>query len=270
MSASRYFLAALGKDTAWVHPFAIALRGHGLDVWYDLDSLPLGSSFIETLTNEAQSRDFIFILTKGAFESRWIQQEITVALKSSKRVIPVLRDPVELSGMLATRQWIDVIGMEPAAAAQVVAEALSTAGERVKPPVRDVAVFLSHASEDVEITRRIKSDLEFHGAYVWADFASIVHGDFYARINEGLSKCNWLVLVVSPSALRADKIVIQEEVNAALGMRHTGEMRAVIPFIVQSFETRMMPPIWRILHHYDAVRNYPEALTGLSHALGLN
>jgi hypothetical protein len=47
------------------------------------------------------------------------------------------------------------------------------------------------------------ADLEAAGADVWVDDARITSDDFIKKINEGLAGRQWLVLVMTPDALRS-------------------------------------------------------------------
>lgn len=270
--SNRFFLAASHYDATWANVIVEALRQRGHDVWYDGDSLTLSQDFVTTLRQEAGSRDFIVLVSPSAMASRWIQMEMTVALQNSKRIIPVVIEPTEITGLLAHRAYVDAIGKLPeqvVVAIELVAHQPQQFSTEARALPAQTSVFLSHASEDEAVSRRFKQDLEIHGAYVWADFDEISTGDFYAAINDGLSKCNWLIVLVSPRALKPDKIVIREEVNAALGMRHTGEMHGVIPVVIEAFELRSMPPIWRNLHRYYAIEDYTGVMNKLCMVLGL-
>lgn len=270
MGAKQYFMAASHRDNAWTHGLVAELRRLGYDIWFDFDSLPPGGSFLEALQSQAQTRDFIFVVSPDSLASFWIQREITIALQAGRNLIPVLHVPTSLDGILANRQSIDATNAPPDVAARLVAKYLDR--DDPAPVIRrmpGVRVFLSHATEDNGITKRVEQDLVKAGADVWVDYNEIAHGDFYRRINEGLSKSNWLVLVVTPSALRPDKDVIQEEVNAAKSMVRTQEMHGVIPFVVAPFDIRSMPPLWRNLERYDATEDYNAAFDKLAWALGL-
>lgn len=270
MPPKRYFIAASGRDVVWTRAFTHELRTLGFDVWADFDSLSPGENWIDALRAEASSRDFIFIITPDAMRSQWVQLEINVALQAGRNLIPVVHTATDVGGVLGKRQLINVVNVSPQAAARLVSGTLEQADPApVIARVTGVRVFLSHASEDTTFTKRLERDLSASSASVWVDYNDIPHGDFLRRINDGLSQCNWLVLVVSPAALNPDKDVIRQEVFTALGMIRTKEMHGVIPLVAEPFDIRDMPPLWRNLERYDAAQDYTAALNGLLRAFSL-
>jgi hypothetical protein len=102
---------------------------------------------------------------------------------------------------------------------------------------------------------------------VWVDLTEIQHDDFLKRINEGLKDREWLVLVMTPAALVSPWV--QLEVDAAHAQVIMRRMRGVIPVMAKPCQVEDIPPTWATLHRYDATRDYRQALTSLSRALGL-
>src|SRR5262245_44833112 len=94
-------------------------------------------------------------------------------------------------------------------------------GERNHMP-ESVKVFVSHSHADDAFTNRLVTDLRAAGVDVWVDTAAIRHDDFIRKINEGMADRQWLVLVLTPDALRSSWV--QAEVNAALHRKMQGFM----------------------------------------------
>jgi basic membrane protein A len=109
-----------------------------------------------------------------------------------------------------------------------------------------------HSPDEDTFTARLVTDLKAAGADVWVDTKDISSGDFVERINAGLSDRHWLVLIMTPAALASN--YVQAEVNAALNDQIGGRMRGVLPFVVQPCKERDIPPLWRTLHRFDAVK----------------
>jgi hypothetical protein len=132
-----------------------------------------------------------------------------------------------------------------------------------------VRVFVSHhhSPEENAFTAQLVAALERAGADVWVDTERIPSGDFVRKINEGLSGRQWLVLVMTPDALRSPWV--QTEVNAAVNQVNAGHMLGVIPFVAQACDERDIPPLWANLQRYNAILDYQAALSGLLRALGL-
>ena len=132
-----------------------------------------------------------------------------------------------------------------------------------------VRVFVSHhhSPEEDAFTARLVADLEAAGADVWVDDARITSDDFIKKINEGLTGRQWLVLVMTPDALRSPWV--QAEVNAALLQVRQGRMLGVIPLVAQPSNDADIPPLWATLQRYDATRGYETARGSMFAALNL-
>ncbi|HEX6799366.1 MAG TPA: TIR domain-containing protein [Ktedonobacterales bacterium] len=131
-----------------------------------------------------------------------------------------------------------------------------------------VRVFLSHSHADDAFAKKLADDLTHAGADVWVDFADIAYDNFLKKIDEGLRDRQWLVLVMTPTALRSE--FVQMEVTAALLQVAKHSMRGVIPILAAPCSDKEIPATWAPLHRYDATRDYQSALAGLINALGLN
>src|SRR5690242_9951467 len=114
--------------------------------------------------------------------------------------------------------------------------------------VEKIGVFVSHHHSDFEddFTARLVRDLETAGADVWVDDARITSDDFILKINEGLAGRHWLVLVMTPEALRSRWV--QTEVNAALNQVRKGRMLGVVPILVRPCADEDIPPLLDTLH----------------------
>lgn len=120
---------------------------------------------------------------------------------------------------------------------------------------------------DDEFTQRLVSDLRLAGADVWLDTVDVTRGDFIERIDDALSSRDWMIVVLTASALKSRWVRL--EVNAAINRQMRGLMLGIIPVIAEPFAASDVPPTWSVLQAYDATVNYPKALAGLLNALGL-
>lgn len=134
---------------------------------------------------------------------------------------------------------------------------------------QQIRVFVSHhhSEEEDAFTARLVADLEAAGADVWVDDVRITSDDFIKKINEGLAGRQWLVLVMTPDALRSPWV--QAEVNAALHQVRGGRMLGVVPIVAMECDEGSIPPLWATLHRYNATRAYEPARDGLLRAVGL-
>jgi formylglycine-generating enzyme required for sulfatase activity len=128
-------------------------------------------------------------------------------------------------------------------------------------------IFVSYSRKDQDITQRLASDLHKAGAEVWVDVDGIQSGNFMQAIDQALMKCDWMVLVLSPSALESN--YVSQETYTALHRVQQGYMRAVIPILVAQCSPGSIPPQWDVLQRYDATQDYDSARDGVLKALGL-
>ena len=89
-------------------------------------------------------------------------------------------------------------------------------------------VFITHARDDTDaVARPLAAALERHGLGVWIDGQALAPGDSVrGRVDAGLARSGWGVLVISPHFLRMDWP--QAELDGLLA-REPGAERLVIP-----------------------------------------
>ena len=76
-------------------------------------------------------------------------------------------------------------------------------------------VFLSHSSQDRAFVEKLVGVLRRHGVPVWYSGTNIVGAQqWHDEIGAALQRCDWLVLVLSPSA--AESIWVKRELLYAL------------------------------------------------------
>lgn len=95
-AAHDVFISHASEDKeGFVRPLALALRKHGLNVWYDEFSLTVGDSLRESIDKGLnESRYGIVVLSKAFFEKRWPKSELEgmVAMQNArpgKYILPV-------------------------------------------------------------------------------------------------------------------------------------------------------------------------------------
>jgi len=265
MEKQSLFISHTQYNDKWLHTFVQTLRDAGYPTWFDETDLEPGQNITETISTNLQNRVVLVIVTPEVQRSEWMAKEVLAATARGVEVIPVIRAQAALHGLLSNLRAIDVMSLDGFSAAQRVIGGLQILAFEPRLKQKN-GVFISHSSEDKIFVSQFVADIERAGISVWVDIDGIQHGDFYRRINEGLGKCKWLVLVVTPKALSSE--VVRMEVDAAINLKVKGEMSGVIPFVAQPFDESTMPPIWRILHRYDAIaQGYEVALAGLLKAL---
>lgn len=131
----------------------------------------------------------------------------------------------------------------------------------------NVRIYVSHSRMDNAFTMRLVKDLERLGATVWVEYDPLSRTNFAKSINDGLGNCEWVLLIQTPEALRSDWV--REEVEFASNLRVNRRIKEIIPVIAADCAGLPIPPMWEVLHNYDATQNYDLALDGLARALKL-
>jgi len=103
--------------------FVWELQRRGLDVWYDAQGLGAGTAWVATVPQLVPVREILLlIMTPAAWSSDWVREELQLALIKRRHIIPILHQPTEATGLILTRQWINVVGLDAVeAVAQVIA-----------------------------------------------------------------------------------------------------------------------------------------------------
>jgi hypothetical protein len=111
-------------------------------------------------------------------------------------------------------------------------------------------VFVSHSHRDDDFTHRLVADLRQAGAMVWVDVADIEAGDFQTRINNALLASEYVVVVLTKDALASPWV--EQEVNAAIRLRHDARIKDILPIQAGPVDYRAIPPLWGVYNIFDA------------------
>lgn len=85
-------------------------------------------------------------------------------------------------------------------------------------------VFLSHASRDGEMARRVAEAVRAHGVPVWFSPVNILGAQqWHDEIGAALQRCDWFAVLLSPDAV-ASKWVGRELVFALYDDRYNGRI----------------------------------------------
>lgn len=98
---------------------------------------------------------------------------------------------------------------------------------------RPKEAFLSHAHGDLSFVRKIARVLQAHGIGVWYSEQHILGGEqWHDEIGRALTRCDWLLLVLTPSAVRS-KWVKRELLYALQEDRYDGR---IVPLLRRACE----------------------------------
>lgn len=127
MAQLSIFVSHSHQDNEWCRQLVAALKAVGYDVWYDETGLRGGAAWVATIQREVQARDvFLPVVTPEAWVSKWVQDELQLAIATRRRIVPVLLRDSPVDGFLLTTQWVKVIGEAPQTAARPIILAIET------------------------------------------------------------------------------------------------------------------------------------------------
>jgi hypothetical protein len=112
--APTVFLSYSRDDKKIVRRVAEGLRKAGIQVWFDEESIKLGSDFVEEIERGLDAADFVVVfISPGLMSSAWAQKELSFAMSrqfSGQRVplIPILLADTDMPPLLRTIQYLDL------------------------------------------------------------------------------------------------------------------------------------------------------------------
>jgi hypothetical protein len=84
------FISYSHKDKDYVHKLQEALRNEGFDVWID-DRIDYGAEWPKVIQDHLDECDaFIVVVSENAYNSKWVQNELTRAVRKKKPIFPLL------------------------------------------------------------------------------------------------------------------------------------------------------------------------------------
>jgi WD40 repeat protein len=125
------FISYSRRDGEFVRRLAADLEASGKSVWIDTQGIGDGEVFPDAIRRAIEGADgFVFVITPESVASRYCENEVDYALELNKRVVPVLRAPVEdaaLPQAIGVRNWIPYTpDVDAGAALQRLMAALET------------------------------------------------------------------------------------------------------------------------------------------------
>ncbi|MBD2461864.1 TIR domain-containing protein [Oscillatoria sp. FACHB-1407] len=113
-------------------------------------------------------------------------------------------------------------------------------------------VFLSYATEDRDIAKKIRSSLLREAFTVWINTTDIQTGvDFENAIKRGIEEANNIVYLLSPRSLTS--YYCQLEIDYALSLN-----KRIVPILVEAIDPQQLPPTLRNLQYIDLTDNLLE------------
>jgi hypothetical protein len=108
-TAKRLFVSYSRADSRSVHAVVKLLRATGAPIFLDLDSIPLGSQWRNSIRDAIAKSDAIMVFwSAAAADSVEVAAEYDAGMRLGKDIIPVVMDGTPLSVALAKYQSADL------------------------------------------------------------------------------------------------------------------------------------------------------------------
>jgi len=139
-------------------------------------------------------------------------------------------------------------------------------------------VFISHAHQNKAFAKRLAEGLQSVGVDVWVDEFSLKVGDnLMEKINEGLSKCDYLIVIMSKAYFESSWS--RHEFSAFAAREMAGKTNPILPVLIEDcdipaflqdrvyldFRTSFDAPFQRLLSFFTGEEKRPTTPTELAY-----
>ena len=113
---SSIFICHSSRDKEFVRILKTRLSRFNIRVWVDEDEIKGGESLIIAISNAISEMEYLgVVLSPNAVQSKWVQEELELALnqqieKASVKVIPILLRQCEIPSFLKGKKYINFTG----------------------------------------------------------------------------------------------------------------------------------------------------------------
>lgn len=130
---------------------------------------------------------------------------------------------------------------------------------------KPLRLFISHSSKDIAFTERLVADLRAGGCEFWYDAEQIHVGDtIIEMIARGVSKCDYMIAILSPDAVASDWV--SRELWMFANEEIERKRTVILPVLCADC---VKPTIMNGRHFADFRTNYEAGFAELRKALGL-
>jgi hypothetical protein len=168
------FISYSREDRQFVERLKAGLNGAGIRTWTDLDDIPAGRDWAHAIDEGLnQATVLLYVASRRAQESKWMDHEYSAFVERSKRVIPIILDeegPSRLPPALKHFQWVDFSGVFESALQKLLHGIGDVRGTTPLPaalPKSKGYVFISYADEDARFVADLKEFLKNQGYGYW-------------------------------------------------------------------------------------------------------
>jgi peptide/nickel transport system substrate-binding protein len=161
---SQIFVSYSRKDLDFVQRMAKDLQAHGLEVWYDLSGLEVGTRWGKEIQNAIQQSQYLLVvLSPNSIESEWVEKEFLYANSLKLKIIPLLYKPCSVPMWFINLHFIDVQGKNYKLHFPELLKALGIQPgekeEKVKPAAEDHPIKETSESQTL-LSQTIEPDAE--------------------------------------------------------------------------------------------------------------
>ncbi len=236
------FVSYASPDHARVLPLVAALERAGIPVWLDRTGIPGGANYgPEIVAAIRESGALLVCCSAAAFASRNVRQEVALAWKHERPILPLLLEratvPDDLAYWLEAAQWVEVLDRPERDWLPEVLHGLVRAGVAVAPPPRDAPP----SSTDTPGPIRLPTPL-----------TALLGRDAEVRQVVGLLASHRLVTLTGPGGVGKTRLAIEAARAAApafpdgvvfVDLAPLRDPALVLPAIAQVLEVREAPGI---------------------------
>lgn len=123
---TKVFISYSRKDFPFVKRLAADLKEAGVDVWYDMSNLGVGSRWRAEIETAIKTCQFVIVvLSPDSINSEWVEREFLFASNLGRQILPLMYRPCELPLNYVNINCIDVQGRNYKKSFQNILDALN-------------------------------------------------------------------------------------------------------------------------------------------------
>ena len=105
----KVFISHSSEDKRFVRKLKNDLEENSISTWLDEDELTVGDSLLDKLEEAiSESSHFLIIVSPNSVESQWVKYELSEAIKSSPKIIPIVYKTCIIPQEIAKLCYLDL------------------------------------------------------------------------------------------------------------------------------------------------------------------
>jgi hypothetical protein len=157
MSTETIFVSYSSSDRPFALGLVKELQSLGANVWIDQLGIGLGENWDNAIEEALEkSETFMLILSPTSVESPNVQDEVSIAINTKKKLVPILIKECELPMRLQRRQYADLINNPDKA----INDILTFLGlqEKASTSLRKVLSLIGVSEAPVKVVQKVKEE----------------------------------------------------------------------------------------------------------------